>query len=135
MNPPEEKRAPERIQEIVKAVLHRNAMRSIRLAPQNEYNRVEEMADGRPPIATVRGFLLAFWTDLETASPDARFRWRFDHVCEMKPWIGPRTRMYVKLGVKIDPDNDAASHVTILRFHEAIDSEPISRIPEPPDEP
>ena len=43
---PQGKRAPERIQEIVRAVLERNAMRSIRLGRQNENNRVEEMADG-----------------------------------------------------------------------------------------
>lgn len=124
------KRAPERIQEIVKAVLKRNAMRSIRLGSQNEGNRVEEMADGRPPIQTVRRFLLDFWTDLETANPSPGCREHFDHLCEMKPEIGPGRRMYVKFGLDIDSDNDAASHITIVRFHPALDSKPIDRIPE-----
>jgi hypothetical protein len=30
----------------------------------------------------------------------------------------------------IDSDNYAASHITIVRFHPAIDSRPIDRIPE-----
>lgn len=130
MSDPKWKPAPERIQKIVKAVLERNAMQSIRLAPQNEHNRVEEMADGRRPIATVRQFLLDFWTDLENANPSPGCRERFDHLCEMKPEIGPGKRMYVKFGLDIDSDNDAASHITIVRFHPAIDSRPIDRIPE-----
>ena len=121
MSPLAGKRAPEHIQKIVKAVLKRNAMQSISLAPPNAYNRVREMADGRPPVATVRQFLIAFWTDLETAKPDLDCRGSFDHLCEMKPPIGTRKQMY---------DNPAASHNIILRFHAAIDSDPIDRIPE-----
>ena len=127
---PQGKRAPERIQEIVRAVLERNAMRSIRLGRQNEHNRVEEMADGRPPIPTVRRFLLDYWSDLETANTSPGCRELFDHLCEMKPEIGPGKRMYVKFGLDIDSDNYAASHITIVRFHPAIDSRPIDRIPE-----
>jgi hypothetical protein len=127
---PHGKRAPEQIQEIVKAVLERNAMRSIRLGPPSEYNRAEEMADGRLAIPTVRQFLLDFWTDLETANPSPGCREHFDHLCEMKPEIGPGRRMYVKFGLDIDSDNYAASHITIVRFHPAIDSRPIDRIPE-----
>jgi len=130
VSPSAGKRAPEHIQKIVKAVLKRNAMRSITLAPQNEYNRVEEMADGRPAVATVRRFLIDFWTDLETAKPDPACRGSFDHLCEMKPLIGTRKQMYVKFGLEIDSDNPAASHIVILRFHAAIDSDPIDRIPE-----
>ena len=130
MSPSEGRRAPDQIQQIVKAVLARNAMQSIFLGPQNQYNRVEEMADGRRPIPTVRKFLLEFWTDLETASPNPDCRERFDCLCEMKPWLGPRKRMYVKLGLSIHADNNAASHITIVRFHAAIDSEPVDRIPE-----
>lgn len=130
MSPSPGKRAPEHIQKIVQAVLKRNAMKSIILAPQNEYNRVEEMADGRPAVATVRRFLIDFWTDLETAKPDLDCRGSFDHLCEMKPLIGTRKQMYVKFGLEIDSDNPAASHIVILRFHAAIDSDPIDRIPE-----
>lgn len=130
MSPSREKRAPERIQEIVKAVLKQNAMRSIRLGPQNQYNRVEEMADGRAPIPLARRFILDFWTDLETAEPNPECRERFDYLCEMKPECGPGRRMYVKMGLDIDPDKDAASHITIVRFHPAIDSKPMDRIPE-----
>jgi len=130
VSPSAGKRAPEHIQKIVKAVLKQNAMRSITLAPQNAYNRVEEMADGRPAVATVRRFLIDFWTDLETAKPDLDCRGSFDHLCEMKPLIGTRKQMYVKFGLQIDSDNPAASHIVILRFHAAIDSDPIDRIPE-----
>lgn len=130
MSPSAGKRAPEHIQKIVQAVLKRNAMQSISLAPQNAYNRVKEMADGRPPVATVRRFLIAFWTDLETAKTDPDCRGSFDHLCEMKPLIGPRKQMYVKFGLEIDSDNPAASRIIILRFHAAIDSDPIDRIPE-----
>jgi hypothetical protein len=105
-------------------------MRSIRLGRQNEHNRVEEMADGRPPIPTVRRFLLDYWTDLEAANASPGCRELFDHLCEMKPEIGPGKRMYVKFGLDIDSDNHAASHITIVRFHPAIDSRPIDRIPE-----
>ncbi len=130
MSPSEGRRAPDQIQQIVKAVLARNAMRSIFLGPQNQYNRVEEMADGRRPIPTVRKFLMEFWTDLETASPNSDCREQFDYLCEMKPSLGPSKRMYVKMGLSIHADNNAASHITIVRFHAAIDSEPVDRIPE-----
>ena len=131
MSPSEEKRAPDFIQETVRAVLTRNAMRSnISLGPQNEGNRVEEMANGRPPILTVRNFLLQFWVDVEIASPSPGCRELFDHLCEMKPWLGPRRRMYVKFGLNVDTENPAASSMTIVRFHEAIGSEPIAVIPE-----
>jgi hypothetical protein len=88
------------------------------------------MADGRPPIQTVRRFLLDYWTDLESANASPGCRELFDHLCEMKPEIGPGKRMYVKFGLDIDSDNYAASHITIVRFHSAIDSRPIDRIPE-----
>lgn len=131
MSPSEEKRAPDFIQDAVRAVLTRNAMRSnIWLAPQNEGNRVEEMANGRPPILTVRKFLLQFWVDVEIANPSPGCRELFDHLCEMKPWLGPRRRMYVKFGLNVDTENPAASRMTIVRFHEAIGSEPIAVIPE-----
>jgi hypothetical protein len=130
MSPAEGKRAPQRIQEIVKAVLQRNAMRGVQLAQPSHYNRAEEMADGRPPAATVRRFMLDYWTDVEIATPDADCRYFSEHLYEMKPLIGIRQRIYVKFGLEIDPDNNAASHIRILRFHPAIDSDPIERIPE-----
>jgi len=131
VSPSEEKRAPDFIQETVRAVLTRNAMRTnISLGPQNEGNRVEEMANGRPPILTVRKFLLQFWVDVEIANPSPGCRERFDHLCEMKPWLGPRKRMYVKFGLDVDAENPAASRIIIVRFHEAIGSESIAVIPE-----
>lgn len=130
MKPPRAKRAPDRIEKIVKAVLERNAMRGIQLAAPSQYNRAEEMADGRPPAATVRRFMLQYWTNLEIATPDPECRYFSDHLYEMKPWIGARRRMYVKFGLEIDPENEAASRITIIRFHPAIDSEAIDRIPE-----
>jgi len=130
VSPSEGRRAPDQIQQIVKAVLGRDSMRNIILGPQNEYNRVEEMAESRRPVPTVRKFLLDFWADLEVAIPNPECRERFDHLCEMKPWIGSRKRMYVKIGLRVDADNNAASHITIVRFHAAIDSEPVDRIPE-----
>ena len=130
MSPSPGKRAPEHIQKIVQAVLERNAMKSVTLAPPNAYNRVEEMANGRTVVATVRRFLIDFWTDLETAKPDPDCRGSFDHLCEMKPRVGMRKQMYVKFGLQIDSDNSAASRIVILRFHAAIDSDPIDRIPE-----
>lgn len=124
------KRAPERIEQIVKAVLERNAMRGIQLAQPGPYNRAEEMADGRPPAATVRRFMLDYWTTLETGTPDRDCRYFSDHIYEMKPWISARQRIYVKFVLEIDPENEAASRISILRFHPAIDSEAIDRIPE-----
>jgi hypothetical protein len=131
VSPSEEKRAPDFIQDSVRAVLTRNAMRTnISLGPQNEGNRVEEMANGRPPIQTVRKFLLQFWVDVEIANPSPGCRERFDHLCEMKPRLGHRKRMYVKFGLNVNAENPAASWITILRFHKALDSEHIAVIPE-----
>ena len=131
MSPSDEKRAPDFIQETVRAVLTRNAMRAnISLGPQNEGNRVEEMANGRPVILTVRKFLLQFWVDVEIANPSPGCRERFPHLCEMKPWLGPRKRMYVKFGLYVDAENAVASRIMIVRFHEAIGSEHIAVIPE-----
>ena len=56
MSPSEGRRAPDRIQQIVKAVLERNAMRGIQLTPPTEHNRAVEMTDGRLTVATVRQF-------------------------------------------------------------------------------
>lgn len=130
MTPVKAKRAPDRIEQIVKAVLERNAMRGIQLTQPGPYNRAEEMADGRPPAATVRRFMLDYWTALEIGTPDPDCRYFSEHIYEMKPLISARQRMYVKFGLEIDPDSDAASHIRILRFHPAIDSEEIDRIPE-----
>jgi len=131
VSPSAEKRAPDFIQETVRAVLTRNAMRAnISLGPQDEGNRVEEMANGRPPILTVRKFLLQFWVDVEIANPSPGCRERFDHLCEMKPWLGPRKRMYVKFGLNVNAEYSAASWITIVRFHKAIGSEHIDVIPE-----
>jgi hypothetical protein len=131
VSPSKEKRAPQQIQEIVRAVLTRDAIKTnISLGPQNEGNRVEEMANGRPVIQTVRKFLLQYWGDVEIANPSPGCRERFEHLCEMKPWLGPRKRMYVKFGLNVDTENPAASRMTIVRFHAAIGSEPIAVIPE-----
>ncbi len=132
MSPSEGRRAPDRIQQIVKDVLNRNAVRGIQLAPQTENNRVVEMADCRPATATVRRFLLEFWTDVETAQPDADCRHFSNDIYQMRPRINSRQRMYVKFILDIDPDNYAASHLRIVRFHPAFGSEPIDRIPEAP---
>jgi hypothetical protein len=88
------------------------------------------MADGRPPAATVRKFLLAYWTDLEVGKPDPEVRYFSKYLYVMKPVIKPRHCLYVKFTLKIYEDNEAASHLMIVRFHPAIGSEPIDRIPE-----
>lgn len=130
MSPAEGKRAPSAIQRIVKAVLQYDSMMGVQIAPANNYNRAVEMADGRPPVATVRKFLLAYWTDLEVGKPDPEVRNYSKHLYVMKPVIKPRHCLYVKFTLKINEDNEAASHLTIVRFHPAIGSEPIDRIPE-----
>lgn len=130
MSPSEGRRAPERIQHIVKAVLDRNSMRGIQLASPNEHNRAVEMADGRPATAAVRQFLLDYWTDVETAQSDSDCRHFSDDIYQMRPRINARQRMYVKFILDIDADSDVASHIRILRFHPAIGSDPIDRIPE-----
>ena len=132
MTPSEGRRAPERIQQIVKAVLERNAMQGIQLAPPTENNRVVEMADSRRATAAVRQFLLDFWTDVETAQPDPDCRYFSNDIYQMRPRINGRQRMYVKFILDIDPENDAASHIRIVRFHPAFGSDPIDRIPEAP---
>jgi hypothetical protein len=130
VSPSEGRRAPDRIQHIVKAVLDRNSMRGIQLASPNEHNRAVEMADGRPATAAVREFLLDYWTDVETAQSDSDCRHFSDDIYQMRPRINARQRMYVKFILDIDTDSDSASHIRILRFHPAIGSDPIDRIPE-----
>ena len=130
MSPSEGRRAPDRIQQIVMAVLKRNAMRGIQLAQPTEHNRAVELADGRLVAPTVRQFLLDYWTDVETAKPDSECRFFSNDIYQMRPWINSRQRMYVKFILDIDTDSDAASCIRILRFHPAIGSDSIDRIPE-----
>jgi len=132
VSPSQGRRASDRIQEIVRAVLNRNALQGVQLAAPTEHNRVIEMADGRPPAATVRRFLLDFWTDVETAQPDSDCRHFSEDIYQMRPRISGRQRMYVKFILDIDAESDAASHIRIVRFHPAFGSDPIDRIPEAP---
>ena len=130
MSPSQGRRAPDRIQQIVRAVLERNAMRGIQLTPPTEHNRAVEMTDGRLTVATVRQFLLDYWTDVETAKPDSECRFFSNDIYQMRPRMNARQRMYVKFILDIDTDSDAASSIRILRFHSAIGSDSIDRIPE-----
>jgi hypothetical protein len=84
---------PERIEQIVKAVLERNAMRGIQLTQSGPHNRAEEMADGRPPAATVRRFMLDYWTTFEIGTPDPDRRYFSEHIYEMEPSISRRLEL------------------------------------------
>lgn len=132
MSPSQGRRATDRIQQIVRAVLERDSMQGVQLASPTEHNRVVEMADGRPPVATVRQFLLDFWADVETAQSDADCRHFSNDIYQMRPRISSRQRLYVKFILDVDAESDAASHIRIVRFHPALGSAPIDRIPEAP---
>lgn len=128
------KKATDRIQRIVRALLNDRATNLIIIDDEPSVEVKKRLQDGRRPSVAVRDFLRDYAEDVyETrANPDGRYK--VDVLYVMLPTVverGVRREMYVKFVLFADAEDDSCSQLTIVRFHESIGSQPITRFPMP----
>ena len=126
------KRAPERIERIVLALLREPCTNLVLLDPEPRAEVNKILRNGELASVAVRDLLRDHASQVFETPPDPNGKYIVEMLHVMLPEVreqGVRKKMYVKFVLIIDEEDESCSQITIIRFHKASGSQPITRFP------